>query len=1076
MNEFPLIIDATNDQSYISIFDAYSIENNIPYISLSTPHIESSFPSRFTIKSPLFNLSQQFFILIDFLNWEEFSVLYSSKLQDIELCAIIKANDHIKISSFISYSEDISLQSADSLIKTMVKAKGRRKLVIIDNSPSITTIQTAIKNRNLVKKENYFLFITEDIKEIFIDGAIIMATQGQEKSLSFNTYIKETIENTIEIINQESNDSEFLDMYSVMEKAFPDNHIKNYSLVNVQSQNWVEVGIWDKNFKIINEILYPGGINYVSKGYKVTPIRFSIANGTSELTTNEVFEIAAYWYSGAIYAVERSNALHEINNFMIELFPTDCGNMYYDPELSKACFEPILDKLGIVYLTSGWGTGALGNFKTLKFYNHYIPQITPTVQIDELGNKTLFPEFLKLTVSLNEFISSAIYLMKAFNWDAVNIIFSDDPVHYIIYPKLIAYLKNINFIVKNSADKHIFPKNYTRDDFDKYKSFFEEAKNNLCRIFFIYAVNSGHILEGLYDVGLRKGDIMILTSDTTIINTVNEDIEEKYIIKRYEFIEDSYVYNYKVWNGKLGQKLYTEISARIPVVNNICMDYDAVTVAKESVKYLIETGNDYEDLKLVEKTMRNSKTIGCLGTIIFDRDSNNRESALVKLQQILKNETTNKWFYQDFIVIDKYSSNALYFLTDVIGSAKNISSQSNYREKLMCPFDPYLRQDSKFGLIMLWFISFIIIIITMIASFFSYYFFKFDTYPLIFQIEPTLPDYVFIGNIFLSFFQLISLAPRNSNFKDPFINSFTLLSLNFMYYFNANYDTFWLCIYTNITFCIFWILICLILSKNLHEHLISFCLFEKIKDFSEIVFQLIVNLSLIPMLTMLLEVYVCKESIGDNFTDSFVSRDCDTFCYRTFHLKASIGVSIVLVTFIGLLVYLRTIWEKIQSSLHLATKPKYISILSLIQVIVVILNMNFRTFNKKYAGISVSCCIFVLFLVTLKIQPYNYKRLNRIWLLLLGIALWHSIACLIFLEIDNFFIWSLCEYLGITAIILIGGYFIKKTPYLLKGYKSVNIARLFLFEFGKINQSNVLENNESRIDENRSSMNTLKVT
>jgi hypothetical protein len=138
--------------------------------------------------------------------------------------------------------------------------------------------------------------------------------------------------------------------------------------------------------------------------------------------------------------------------------------------------------------------------------------------------------------------------------------------------------------------------------------------------------------------------------------------------------------------------------------------------------------------------------------------------------------------------------------------------------------------------------------------------------------------------------------------------------------------------------------------------------------------------------------------------------------------------------------------------------------------------MNFELFDKKYAGIAVSSCIFVLFLITLKVQPYNYKRLNRIWLLLLMIALWHNIASLIFLEIDSFFTWSLCEYIGITIITSIGGYFIKKTPYLLKGYKSINIARLFLFEFGKIEQNHVLENSESRIDDNskRYSVNTFK--
>ncbi|OMJ86675.1 hypothetical protein SteCoe_11759 [Stentor coeruleus] len=1075
MNDLSLILDATFDRSYIRLFDSYSTENHIPYISLSIPNAESWHPGRYTLTSPASEQLIKLYNLLETLNWDEFSLLYSSDPHDIEFCDLIKKKDKSKVNSFISYAKDITLEYADNLIKTMVKAKGIRKLLIIDSGSSLETIQTAIKNRNLIKKENYFIFITEDIKIINIEGALIMTTQGQENFESYNLYIKTILENVINNVYNESQDSDFFDVFENLEKVYPDNILKNCTLVNVQNQTWVEVGIWNNNLEIIKNITYPGGIDYVSQGQTVTPIRFSIANGTSELTTNEVFQVAAYWYYGASYAALRSNLLQEIPNFMIELFPTDCGNMYYDPNLYMKCFEPIHDKLGVVYLTSGWASGAFGNAMTLKSYNHFIPQITPTVQYELLGNKTLFPELLKLTVSLTENISTALYLMRAFSWNAANLFFSDDPIHYYIYPYILAYLENIKYVVANSEDKRIFPKNYTRDDFEKYKSFFLEAKNNRCRIFFIYSINFGYILEGLYDVGLRKGDVVIISADGTVIDAINTDIEEKYLKKRVELIEQTFVHSYKGWTGELGERLYKEISKRILAVTYMCMTYDAVTVAKESVKYLITTGNDYEDLALVAKTMRNIKTIGCLGNIYFDKNSNNRESGLFQLKQILKNETTNIWFYQDLAVIDKYSSNTLHFSTDIVWATNDASYPNNYRPKLDCPFDPYLRSFSKPGLFILWCISSLIILITIIANYFSYKHFKSDVIPILQARPPTISDNIFICNIFFSFFQLISLSPSNTYFKNAFKNLFTILSFNLINYFDITFSPFWICIYFLLGFSIIWIFISIIISKNLHSNFSRFFIFDKFKAFSQMFSPIIANLSLIPIIAMFLEVYLCNEGIGNNLSDSFVSRDCTTFCYEGLHLKISIGVCIILGIYVGLIVYLRTMWEKIQTSLNLATKQIYTGLFSIIQVIIVLLEVNLRVFEVRYAGISVSCCIFVLFMITLKIQPFNYDRLNRIWLVLLGIALWHSVVSIIFLEKKNFSAWLLCEYLGVVVIILVGGYFIKKAPFLLKNKSSLNIARLLLFQFGKVDQKYALESNVSRVDfTQRNSIYTLR--
>ncbi|OMJ86676.1 hypothetical protein SteCoe_11760 [Stentor coeruleus] len=1064
VDNFSIIFDITKDKSYISTLDSYSLYKNTPYISLSIPTKTSWYEGRYALQSSLIDQLQKIIMLLEVLGWNEFGILHSSKQQDIELCNLIKNQDKKKIISIITYQEEISFKNADNIIKTMVKAKGLSKLLIIDSGFSVAIIQNAIISRNLIKEENYFIFVTEDIKKIVIEGALIISTQGQENSNCFEDYIKGIFENIIEKTIGNSQESSFSDVFEIIKRIYPENIIKEYSLVNVWDGKWIEVGKWGEKFEKLNEIVYPGGISYVAQGHKVMSIRFSIANGTEELTTDEVFNNAAIQYIGAVYAVYRSNILNEIPNFSIELFPTNCGNMYFDINLSKECFRPILDKLGVVYLTSCWGPGALGNALALKAHNHYIPQISPTAQYEELGNQLIFPEFLKLTVSIIENISTALYLIKSFNWNSAIVFISDNPIHYILYSYLIAYLEEIKFGVVNSVDKRIFPGNYTRDDFEKYRSFFEEAKNSRCRIFIIHAKCFSHILEGLYDVGIRRGDAIIISGDITVIDTINENIEKQYYVKREEFIRESFVYSYKEWNGEYGQQIFNEISKKYQVLPKMCMTFDAVTVAKESIKYLIDTGNDYEDLKLVSNTMRNSRTNGCLGSIFFDRNSNSIESAAFKFQKIIKNKTLDKWVYQDWIAVDKYSQNTIIVLADIVWPTKDGSSPSTFKPKQTCPFDQSLSKFSSTGLIPLWCLSITILIVMIISSYKAYKKLDSKINPLIQEKTPTISDFIFISNLYFWFFQFLSLSPKNTYFDNIFKDILALLSLNFMNFLDKNSYNFWVSICIAKGFCIFWTVICVLVSNNLHFIFIKYLSCDKILDLSPKLLPYFADLSLIPILTILLQLFICKESIGNNLTDSFLNNDCTKFCYETYHLKMAIGTAITIIFFIISITLYRIMWEKSQISLNLETNSLYLSFLSFIQVSVVVIKINLEIYSEIYAGISVCVCILVLLLIGLKINAFNYNRLNKIWNMLLMISLCHCIISTLFLKINSFLFWTVCECLSIGSVLLIGSFYIKKAPCLLKSEKNVKISKLFLFQFGKVEQKYAFEDSEIRMN------------
>ena len=112
-------------------------------------------------------------------------------------------------------------------------------------------------------------------------------------------------------------------------------------------------------------INFPGNEALLLPGSKAK-IVLSIANGTEEAFDLFSFPLLAYYYEGAIYAVERSNRLEEIPNFYLDLFPTNCGILLYSPLWYLPFFSSYIVMMGKAYLTSFIGYAVQGDILTLR--------------------------------------------------------------------------------------------------------------------------------------------------------------------------------------------------------------------------------------------------------------------------------------------------------------------------------------------------------------------------------------------------------------------------------------------------------------------------------------------------------------------------------------------------------------------------------------------------------------------------------------------------------------------------------------------------------------------------------------
>ena len=137
----------------------------------------------------------------------------------------------------------------------------------------------------------------------------------------------------------------------------------------------------------------------------------------------------------------------------------------------------------------------------------------------------------------------------------------------------------------NKEEDRFINASYTREDFYKYEQVFKNIKDTGCTAFKINS-SKGPILEGLYDVALRKGDMIVVGA--TSLDTMYDNVEEPYLSKRKEFIEGVFVQVYREWYGDLGEQLKIELSELYPDITYMCMAYDTVSTFKNAIIYLIE--------------------------------------------------------------------------------------------------------------------------------------------------------------------------------------------------------------------------------------------------------------------------------------------------------------------------------------------------------------------------------------------------------------------------------------------------------------------------------------------------------
>ncbi|CAG9332937.1 unnamed protein product [Blepharisma stoltei] len=269
---------------------------------------------------------------------------------------------------------------------------------------------------------------------------------------------------------------------------------------------------------------------------------------------------------------------------------------------------------------------AVGSMKSFKQLNLTFPIVSATTADISLSSTANFPNFMRVQLSNSYGYSLIPIFIRALGWEKCAILYQNDTWGASGYYYFNQSIQNHDISLINSESSRAIPSNLDRVGVKENSKILQDIID--CEARFLVLIlqypAAYYVFEEFYDLGLRKGDMVILTSISDLISFSAYDGAYKY--KLYEIAIPVITLYGQSWVGKLGEKALSQISNAYGNQKNAysCFYFDSVFLIAYALDYMINRGLDYTDSDKLNNIMRNQQFYSCTGEVIIEKGSNDR--------------------------------------------------------------------------------------------------------------------------------------------------------------------------------------------------------------------------------------------------------------------------------------------------------------------------------------------------------------------------------------------------------------------------------------------------------------------
>lgn len=939
--------------------------------------------------------------------------------------------------SILHISEELSPSSLNLLARKTIKAKSVVALLLCVGSQLALKFLHVLKNCQLgypvivVLAKQASLFDRAETPDL-PGGILFIADSGCEYAASYTEVVACRV-------RQFSSSVDNNNSFSVLQL--------------IQGSAELVGSITSKSLSICLECLKWAPVP--TPGTRMLTLQFSFNNGTANPkgATNTGEE---QFYLGALLAVADINENKEMLPFSnLEVFNVSLGLSEFAPNWVRQQLAGVTTKdLGLAFLHGHYSNVAIPLYSFLTDMHFALPQIGADNSSPALSSPA-FPYYSRVTVSGAYTGVMFARIIRHYGWTRFGLLNCDDLYCSQLAQAMKEAAKEARLDIVTHESARVLPTDMSSYPFELLPVF-QQLIDSKARVvvLIMYGTTLSYCLEVLYDLGMRRGDLLFLPV-MWLVPSLFEGTDEQ-VKKRKELLSGAVQVYPGAFIGPMGRDIAERLRQRYGMepAHFACTNYDAVLLLAHTLDYLQTSGAAYEQASVLNHSLRKARFTGCSGDVSLVEGD--RLPSVFDIQNVVV-ETEDKVKIKTVGAYKPLGTVLFSFTQNITWPDGTSKVPGDTRlNPLDCPFEPKDMHEflPAYALEVSCFVLFGLLTVATTTLIWKKCWHK-DASVLMERSEISFEDYLLFASIGIEAIQYAYIGPSLPEWLFEADRLLVFVDWDLRRMFAKSRKLLVMGAAASLGAVSLWL--CLLLAAALKFH----C---EILQLAYRLLPLLGNVCFIPIVTTLLSLFHCGQAASASqdvgFADTYLLDDCYLNCWRGLHLGLAVPAVCALALYVPSAIYLRPKWQETQELLHVPVSPSHLMAKSLYQLLTI-------TANKALAHYSPLTFSVVFLGLTAKYlggsvwwRPYGYNRANLWHFVSLLCVIWYGLIATVSANVRcNDWVW-LGLLVGGLGVLLVGAELLQLIflTSLLYRKKGISIVDLFRFQFSQEPQAHHLFN------------------